>query len=1002
MRRYSLGVMVWFALLGCGGPQVDPLERTIPLSAKEPAEAWDSARSDERLEKEFVRFDLERRADAEGSPTLRWTFVPRTTGFADLFLRRPIEVSFRAIELEVYNLGPAVELAVKLADAGGAEWTVEPVTLDGPGWQRFRWRRDQFRVAPWSDDRDGVLDLPTRYLAIIVFDLRKEATYELWVRGPSVIRHVVHVPGVNIAVPKTIRADQPLPVTMRFAGPPKEAPWWIDLRREGRTVVRRKLGRVLSGTEVAVSLPLYLPGGTYDVVPSLGDMAVVDGPDAPPVSTRVEISPRPARSDDTIAQVQPHGGVPTLFLNGQPNACMAYMTYRPNPRYFGQFGRAGVRVFSFSSTPTASAYGLSPTTWVAPDEFDYSNLDKRARMLLDPVPEAYFFPRIYLFSPTWWDERHPDDLVTYDPGDDGPRPFLHGQSKRVPCWASQAWREDTARAIRRYIAYVESTPYADRVIGYHLASGTTEEWMMWGANENQWVDYCPANVAAFRRWLTRRYKTDEALRRAWNDTSVTLDTAEVPPKPARARTLFGILRDPAREQPAIDYTFYTSDLVAETIGTFARVVKQATRGNKLVGVFYGYVLQLMDQRMQNAGHLALQKVWTNPDIDFITSPSSYYSRRPGSGYGHFMSLTDSVKLHGKLWINENDYRTWLTGVPRGKWGKTDTYEATLKQERRELASVLGQGCGQWWFDMGGGWFDDSRMMTRIARHRTIADRTLRLPRGNVAEIAVIVDDKSLNYLRPGNPLNKPLLLDILPRLARVGAPLSYYALSDLPEVPEHKMYVFLNPIAPDAEDRQAIDALKANGHVLVFLWAAGVFRDGKLDPKGMTDLVGIRIAMREDRAPVHGTFVGSDKLAGGLRQPTTQTKLSIAPSFLVDDSEAIPLAKDEDGRTLVAVRRRPSWTSVYAAGPLHSRGFFRRLAEAAGVHCYIDTPDVVYATESLLGIACDESGKRSVRLREPARVWELFSDRLVCNGADEFSIHMEEHDTALLRLENRR
>ena len=111
------------------------------------------------------------------------------------------------------------------------------------------------------------------------------------------------------------------------------------------------------------------------------------------------------------------------------------------------------------------------------------------------------------------------------------------------------------------------------------------------------------------------------------------------------------------ERPVIDYYLFLSDLVAETIGAFAQVMKEATAGNAIVGVFYGYVLQLggevnLDgvdnpvtsrQRQQNAGHLALRKVWDCPHVDFLTCPTSYEFRWSGRGYSHFSSPIDSLQ-----------------------------------------------------------------------------------------------------------------------------------------------------------------------------------------------------------------------------------------------------------------------------------------------------------------------------------------------------------------------
>ena len=69
-------------------------------------------------------------------------------------------------------------------------------------------------------------------------------------------------------------------------------------------------------------------------------------------------------------------------------------------------------------------------------------------------------------------------------------------------------------------------------------------------------------------------------------------------------------------------------------------------------------------------HLALEKVLACPDVDFLTSPTSYAFRQfGGEGTSHFMSLLGSIKLHGKLWFNENDVRTSLAPGQVGEWGR---------------------------------------------------------------------------------------------------------------------------------------------------------------------------------------------------------------------------------------------------------------------------------------------------------------------------------------------
>jgi hypothetical protein len=419
-----------------------------------------------------------------------------------------------------------------------------------------------------------------------------------------------------------------------------------------------------------VSIPEYAPGGACNVVLELGEAKVLwngHRMNESPYGVRIK-----ARTPGkTTAAVRNHNGAPTLFINGTPHNGMAYAAYGPSVPVFRDFARAGVNLFSFSATPTEAGYGLSKTTWTAPGQYDFSQLDQRVMMVLEANPQAYFFPRLYLHAPKWWSRQHPQDLVLMDPGDGKPAPFSHAGEKPAPSWTSPAWRQDTIEGLRRLIAHIESSPFADRCIGYHIASGTTEEWMMWGANEDQWVDYSPVNQVAFCQWLRQHYGTPERLRQAWGTETVSFDTAAIPSKVRRLHTDLGSLRDPSREQPVIDFYLFNSTLVADTICHFGRAIKEMTQGKKLVGAFYGYTLQLCgEQRQQNAGHLALEKVLGSPDVDFLCSPTSYAFRQVGGeGTSHFMSLVDSVRLHGKLWFDENDIRTSLCPGGLGEWGK---------------------------------------------------------------------------------------------------------------------------------------------------------------------------------------------------------------------------------------------------------------------------------------------------------------------------------------------
>ena len=731
-----------------------------------------------------------------------------------------------------------------------------------------------------------------------------------------------------------------------------------------------------------LTLPLYAVGGDYRVLLRVGEAHVRRAGATTDWEGRiVQITQRQAGK--TIATVQPQHGVPALFINGQPHNGMAWATYGPSVEVFSDFTKAGVNLFTFSATPTEAGYGLSVTTWTAPDRYDYSQLDQRVMMVLQANPQAVFFPRLYLHAPRWWSERHPDDLVLMDPGDGKPVPFIHSGDKLTPSWASETWRRDTVEGLRRLIAHIEASPYADRVIGYHLASGTTEEWMMWGGNEGQWVDYSPVNLARFRQWLRARYANDAGLRQAWHDGEVTLATAAIPTRRQREHTDLGALRDPAKEQAVIDFYRYNSDLVAETIQQFAGAVKGFTRREKVVGFFYGYLLQLCgEQRQQNAGHLALEKVLACPDVDFVTSPTSYAFRQlGGEGTSHFMSLLGSVQAHGKLWFDENDIRTSLSGGKVGEWGRPADVDGDIIQQDKELANVITNGTAQWWFDVGANKYNDPRLMQRIGELTQAATRAQALDRTPVDEVAMVVDETSLCYLRVADPLGASLLVSQLPALQRLGAPVGHYLASDLPRLTRHKLFLIMTSFAPSAEQRRAVEALKRDGHVLVFCYVPGLYRDGQVDEAAMAEFTGIKLRLSREPQALRVTLQGGHALTEGLAGSNYGVDRQTEPVCFAEDPAAEVLGTLPGGQPGLAMRKYPAWTAVHTAAPMLPTGLLRALAAQAGVHLYVDTPDVVWASRDLLAVCVKDGGKRTIHLPGPRKVSDLYTGAEVAEGA---------------------
>jgi hypothetical protein len=994
LRLYSLRLVVVLVMLLLALPAC-AVETEVLFDGRD-AGAWDTSRDQTRLEAEFSRSEL---AQERSPDALRWRFVSRGVAFNDIFLRKPIARRFAAIRVRVKNEGEPITLACKVGDADMAEWTANRVTLArGVGWRWVEFPADRWQVASWSRDADGRMDFPLAYFTLIAFDIKPGTEYDLKVARVEVAR-----PDSPTAIlrqflfPASLRHGQTYRVSLRFTldKPCQTDGAWLVFRQGGKErfrvsvpmparLTQAKPGQVIAVRNAAVTVPEYAAGGRQAVLPELGDARILwKGRRTDMVQAVNVVGRRPGR---TIAEVRMHNGAPALFINGKPHNGMVYTAYGPSVEVFRDFAKAGVDVFSFAATPTESGYGLSRTAWTAPGQYDFSELDQRVQMVLQANPRAYFFPRLYLHAPKWWSEKHPNDIVLMDPGDGRPVPFIHAGNKPAPSWASEAWRRDTVEGLKRLIAHVEAQPWADRCIGYHIASGTTEEWMMWGANEDQWVDYSPVNAARFRQWLRERYGTVERLRQAWNDTAVTFETAAIPTKAQRQKSEFGALRDPAKEQAVVDFYLYNSDLVADTIIYFSKAIKEITHRQKIVGAFYGYLLQLCgEQRQQNAGHLALEKVLASPDVDFLCSPTSYAFRQlGGEGTSHFMSLLGSVKLHGKLWFNENDVRTSLSGGQVGEWGRPADVAGDILQQDKELANAFVNGAAQWWFDVGGNRYNAPALMKRIGELTANASEVLPLDRTPADRVAMVVDEQSLCSLRVADPLGAWLLVSQLPALSRIGAPVGHYLATDLPRIADRKVFFLMTSFAPTAADRAAINALKRNGHVLVFFYAPGLYRDGHMDEAAMTDLTGIRLRMTTEPSALKVTLKGGNPITEGLDGFSIGVEHRTFPLVYADDPAAAVLGALPDGKPGFVVKRQDGWTAIYSAVPMLPAPLLRRIAQLGGVHQYIETEDVVWASRDLVAVCVKEGGRRTIRLPRPARVRDLFTGQEIAAGSASF------------------
>jgi beta-galactosidase len=695
-------------------------------------------------------------------------------------------------------------------------------------------------------------------------------------------------------------------------------------------------------------------------------------------------APGTTSSGKVVCQLRQHNGRPTLFVNGQPRFPMAFASYFPQPFRYKQFGDHGVHVH-FLCLPLGDKWiswsvrrvsNHMPGIWTGPDDLDFAAVDRKIGEILAADPQAYIILRVYCESPSWWDARHSEDVRT----------VAYGVPLRQS-FSSARWRKDTAEVLARLVRYVSSAPYGDRVIGYMPTAGDTEEVA------DTVSDLSPCAQQAFRHWIEARYANDaDAVRRLFHCEP---DAICVPPIARRLQPSVPIVGltagdcgnflDPQKSRLVIDYRQFESEKMADTVIGLCRAVKEASGGRLLCGAFYGYTRIFPD-----TGHLALRRMLDSDVVDFISTPYSSGGRkyRLSLGYSDFQNPTQVATLQkaGKLFYAETDTRTsvsrWISETrpeidPDGEykqegWLGPPTIQDSLEVLKMVFAKILVTGVANWWFDLWGGWYDDPQILQLFGRMQTVREQSLRVSRKSVAQIAVLVDEKSYCYMpfsvaEHGGRFR--WVAAQLGQFGRIGAPYDVYLLDDVKDLDltPYRMVVLLNAFVLSDDQRRVIRTrCMADNRLLMWLYAPGLIQGDRLALGNVSSLLGMKLAMQ---AAQPETAVRLD-----LPDAAVSYKASaMSPMVWVQGGADAAHGRMPDGRVVVAEKAGPNYRNLLVTMPPLPWNALQHYARSAGVHLYTDRGDVILANEHYLVLAAGTAGKRTLRLPHAAAMKELLS-----------------------------
>jgi hypothetical protein len=293
---------------------------------------------------------------------------------------------------------------------------------------------------------------------------------------------------------------------------------------------------------------------------------------------------------------------------------------------------------------------------------------------------------------------------------------------------------------------------------------------------------------------------------------------------------------------------------------------------------------------------------------------------------------------------------------------------------------------------GRGWFQGDTLWGFLSGLQSIYQDSLDGFQPYRAEIAVILDEKSCLYMEPGRSVSAPLLAAFREHWYRIGAPVGIYLLDDLVsgKVPPAKMYIMLNAFCLDQKQMAGITKHACRkGSTVVWMYAPGIVRDGKMESKHVQEVVDILLTPAQATGEVLLEATG-DKFSAGHGKLT--------PMFAVSDKDARVIAKyAEGGEVAVAAKEVGGWTSVYCGLLQLPPSILRDLARKAGVHIYSDQNDVVMAGNGFVGIHASSAGAKTVTMPSECEAVDAITGQKL-GKAKSFTFDMKLGDTRLLHV----
>ena len=708
----------------------------------------------------------------------------------------------------------------------------------------------------------------------------------------------------------------------------------------------------------------------------LCDFQCTEIPDAPAGATTAEMRPTPVG--------------PRLFLDGK----LRFPVIACVPRNSGP-------------DPMDTGFRLlfpMGQWWLDEGKFDFTAFDIAMEQAQSLYPEARFLVQVACYPPPAWEQKHPQEMARTEDGRRSRHPF----PETPHSFSSPRAHADLRDAVEKCVAYLEASPYADRIAGYRIIGGHTAEWIGWSHMDKWFFDYSTPAREAFAAFAASQYPT--------------LGKAAIPSTERRMRKspTGGDLLSTTEELDIIAYNRFSSESICDLVVDLCRAAKEACGHRKLVGTYYGYLVNLPNGPFfQGGGHFALKKMLESGAVDFLMSPPSYTVRHMGETLLDMKPFA-SIQANGTLSLVEDDPRTHaIPPLKSTNYDQTLNARQSLDYLKRSFGIALCRQSGILMYTFEGQFHSEFSFpeMRTLERDTSIAGQfswERNLPRK--AEIALVFSEESCFYLageKRSVPRNDSLrqnynftggvgtfpqgathlsgyLTSVLAAdLSRCGAPVDFLLAEDLADHPgDYKLYIFANAIACDSRFRQAIQRLQERDVTMLWLYAPGYYDGLEEGVENMERLTGFRFS-RHQRLPAEVRLGPEEYL--GLQEDT------LTPGFAVLPEDGVLCLANYTGTESCgyAERKTGKARTIFCGAYVFPTEFYRSLAKQSGVHLYGEEGDPLEAGNGFIALHTRFPGRKTILLREKADVVDVYRHRLLARDVDHFSFEAPLHSSWL-------